>query len=1300
MMRSNGIDPPVSPKSPMTSLDPPVELLDRRTVKSDVSQKEHLTRLKSRAYDPARLKKTGGNVVSERKGGRATSTPATPATSNGSNVAYSLGTYSVPTFKGDDDSTGSSPSRNSRTRRRADGYKSRSSEGTSGLTSSDRSGGLSNSDRSGQRHVVGRGFGKIDDLHYGDDDWEPTPRTSRSRSRKKEAYPDETKRHLDSSDRSRGTRDGNPENGNGPRQRLSRSSSKRRGTSNRYSRSRSSGAPSGYVQQHEVGEFPQDDGGGRRKSTGPLKSPGLSHPGAATDMKDPRPMTMSQLTDRNVPTKDVIPSRSNRKDETATMDSSGQPPPQALSNIPLLPTIKTYKVSKKRTDEPAGLFLTKAKNGAVLVHSLSPESLFQATPLHPGQEILSVNEKRVNDPKMAAALITQAKRALSLRVSTVERSRGFQYCQVKRKNKDKSTPVDDPKNSGSKSTKRSSNAPSHHGVRFVTTSVDGVWRGTITEGLVRVSHIDPHGLFANSHPMNRLRVGGIILTVNGTPVTNGRTALEKVMGSRALIEVLHVDERVWREDWVKDGLEQVMSGLERDPKEITCDLFKKNKEERSGTSSKGGSRDIKEREDVLVSQEVKKQQRIFDDAWSFEWASDRSSVNLRQKSGSCGFKLQFSIDVGTCSPDIIDESIMMPPADEFDVNLLVKVVNDSQRTMMTVLQNMLRRSKFELKFGKQSLASMGNVVRSSSRRRSSRRLGDSVKSDARSDDGLNDLIDILEDNDINDVSELSHDELVGKIPESLLRMDSRDRQRSSLRPSQLAGNVAERTNDLGGGGGRMSASAGRQSGLTAPVASLRGALGRRGSVNNMGLSEVSSADIEQWKYETEDQPASDDKLRNFAARQHRLEERMKNNEYTLTSSNSFTGSMFSTDMLEDMLEYLEDVSASGDGGDLQPPADSVGNSGEGDGENDQPVCPNSPRDDTNRAIFTPKTPEQYDDPEHDLPSPQKSEEVPVDIQAENKDELAYITGVWRDVATKYEISDKVVGSGGFGEVRDCYDKKTRQIYVVKTILKPPQEDTTKVNLIRNEILLLHEAHHPNIVELRDLFEDDRYVHIVMERCTGGDLFDRVVQENPRRFRNQTEAMKHEARTSNSMRSILHVLKYLHSKGIVHRDMYVMCVIRNFVAVFLSNVSSTFIRRKPEHFLLTSNDRETQKIKLIDFGLARKHKPGSAPMTTFTGSPSFVAPEVINRRYNHMCDMFSVGVTAYFLLTGMLPFDGPTDEETFDFISIGRFKFPSSSIFLSDDAKDFVKQLLQVDPKKRMSASVALNHPWMVKSASC
>lgn len=106
------------------------------------------------------------------------------------------------------------------------------------------------------------------------------------------------------------------------------------------------------------------------------------------------------------------------------------------------------------------------------------------------------------------------------------------------------------------------------------------------------------------------------------------------------------------------------------------------------------------------------------------------------------------------------------------------------------------------------------------------------------------------------------------------------------------------------------------------------------------------------------------------------------------------------------------------------------------------------------------------------------------------------------------------------------------------------------------------------------------------------------------------------------------------------------------------------------------------------------------MTTFTGSPSFVAPEVIARSYDHMCDLFSTGATTYFLLTGMLPFDGPTDEDTFDLISMGEFRFPSSSIHLSDEARDFITKLLKTDPKKRMTAEEALNHPWLKKGASC
>ena len=870
-----------------------------------------------------------------------------------------------------------------------------------------------------------------------------------------------------------------------------------------------------------------------------------------------------------------------------------EPPPSALSNIPLLPTIKTYKVTKKRHDEPAGLFLTKAKHGAVLVHSLSPESLFHTTNMHPGQEVLSVNEKRVNDPKMAATLITQARGSLALRVSTVERPRGFQYCQVKRKGNE----------SGAGGMSSGGGA---HGLRFVTTSVDGVRRGNpITEGLVRVSRVDSNGLFAKSHPLNRLRVGGIVLTVNGSPVTSGRMALEKVMGSRQLVEVLHCDERVWREDWLWDGLEHVTTGRQRSQEEITASIF--------------GRHDGAER---LSLDDVIKED------WDMEWKSERDEVILRKKNAGWAFKLVFSEDAGTCHSDGV-ENERMPPTDEFDISFLVQVVNGLQRTMMQVLQNMLRRAQFELKFGSGGLRRRPRelVTPESQRVVSPQVIRNNGDPRMQSFDGLKALVE--DENGI--IEDLCH------LANSLLRVDDRDRRQSMKHPppqdmSNAEFNLQQNT-DMDG---------------------------RRGSTGVLAHLSNMTGEVDLWDLQAMGNVPNADKIREFAARRRRMEEEQPTRQflrrYSNKSKDSFASSMFSADMLEEYMDELgEDSSSVNPGSSASHSEGSVSSN-----ESQQ-----SPRyDDNNMSAGS-------------LLSPKRSSSKESHVE-DNKgnDEEAYITGVHRDVASKYEVSDTVVGSGGFGEVRECTDKKTGQVHVVKTIFKPAPDDTTKINLIRNEILLLHEANHPNIVELKDLFEDSKYVHIVMERCTGGDLFDRVVNENPRRLRHRSDAMKHEARTANAMRSILNVIKYLHSKGIVHRDI------------------------KPEHFLLSTDQRETQKIKLIDFGLARKHKPGSAPMTTFTGSPSFVAPEVIGRRYDHMCDMFSTGVTAYFLLTGMLPFDGPTDEETFDLISEGRFKFPSSSVFLSDDARDFITKLLKVNPNARMSAESALNHPWLKKDAQC
>ena len=841
------------------------------------------------------------------------------------------------------------------------------------------------------------------------------------------------------------------------------------------------------------------------------------------------------------------------------------PPPPPLDNGDdpwVLPTIKTCTVTKGRPDQACGLLLTLAKNGsgAVVVQSLSPDSLFRkSTALHPGVEVLSVNEKRVNDPKMAATLITQAKKKLSLRISTVERRRGFIYCQVKRRKGDSLGDAADGAAPASASAAGKNNE--RKSIQFVTTSVSGVRRGTISDGLVRISYIDPKGLFANSHPTNRLRVGSIVLTVNGAPVTNGRSALEKVMESRQLVEVLHFDERVWREDFVRDGLNHIKTTSSLD----------------DNVNNNG--------------------------AWDFEWGADRGEVTLRKKKvkgeEEChcyAFKLIFNNDVGTCHPELVDDETMMPPADEFDVLMLVKLVNDSQKNMMTTLQNMLRKANLEMNRYKKWQQLPWRVSNNKDISRESTALASNILTNDDHQQRGNHII-------VGEHGGSGADEELSQLAESLnCRFD---------------GNATERR-------------------------AISTTTTRRGST---GFSDV-NIDVRGA---------------------------VDNNDDPSTTEAGTNGSMFRTGMIEEFMDYLDDVGAAHDMKGAATPSNSS-----------YETCkvssvPPSPRDD---VIHVDKklwkdgalcgiSSSMDQELDNDTNNNHCEDDTSPSEEKKGDDEMAYITGVWRDVGSKYEITDKVVGSGGFGEVRECYDKKNKQINVVKTISKPERDDTTKINLIRNEILLLHEANHSNIVELRDLFEDDECVHIVMERCTGGDLFDQVVNENPRMIRSISKAMKHEARTAHTMRSILNVLKYLHHKGIVHRDI------------------------KPEHFLLQT---EEGGIKLIDFGLARRHKAGSAPMTTFTGSASFVAPEVIGRSYDHKCDMFSVGVTAYFLLTGALPFDGSTDEETFDLIVEGVFEFPSSSIVLSDDAKDFVTQLLKIDPNERLSAGEALNHPWLIKYA--
>mmetsp|Transcript_25268 Transcript_25268/g.53650 ORF Transcript_25268/g.53650 Transcript_25268/m.53650 type:complete len:586 (+) Transcript_25268:137-1894(+) len=278
-----------------------------------------------------------------------------------------------------------------------------------------------------------------------------------------------------------------------------------------------------------------------------------------------------------------------------------------------------------------------------------------------------------------------------------------------------------------------------------------------------------------------------------------------------------------------------------------------------------------------------------------------------------------------------------------------------------------------------------------------------------------------------------------------------------------------------------------------------------------------------------------------------------------------------------------------------------------------------------------------------------------------------ITDTLSDVRTKYHINPKEIGHGHYGVVRKCMDRETKVWYAIKSIRK---SKVGKVDVLKREIALLKEVDHPNIIKLIEVHEDQKYLHLVTELCTGGELFDRIIEKTQ-----SDEGHFSERDAANIVRCILDAIAYCHDvKGIVHRDL------------------------KPENFLFSTPD-EDAVIKIIDFGLSRHDDMKSGIMNTKVGTPYYVAPEVLNREYTKNCDVWSIGVITYILLCGYPPFYGDTDNQIFDSVRTGRFDFPSPDWDgISDAAKDFICSLLRRDPAKRASASQALLDPWIKEMA--
>uniref|UniRef100_A0A8C9UV71 non-specific serine/threonine protein kinase n=1 Tax=Spermophilus dauricus TaxID=99837 RepID=A0A8C9UV71_SPEDA len=259
----------------------------------------------------------------------------------------------------------------------------------------------------------------------------------------------------------------------------------------------------------------------------------------------------------------------------------------------------------------------------------------------------------------------------------------------------------------------------------------------------------------------------------------------------------------------------------------------------------------------------------------------------------------------------------------------------------------------------------------------------------------------------------------------------------------------------------------------------------------------------------------------------------------------------------------------------------------------------------------------------------------------------------------YEIKEDI-GVGSYSVCKRCVHKATDAEYAVKIIDKSKRDPSEEIEI------LLRYGQHPNIITLKDVYDDGKYVYLVTELMRGGELLDRILRQ---RYFSEREA-------SDVLCTITKTMDYLHSQGVVHRDL------------------------KPSNILYMDESGNPESIRICDFGFAKQLRAENGLLMTPCYTANFVAPEVLKRQgYDAACDVWSLGILLYTMLAGFTPFaNGPDDtpEEILARIGSGKYALSGGNWdSISDAAKDVVSRMLHVDPQQRLTAVQVLKHPWIV-----
>lgn len=252
---------------------------------------------------------------------------------------------------------------------------------------------------------------------------------------------------------------------------------------------------------------------------------------------------------------------------------------------------------------------------------------------------------------------------------------------------------------------------------------------------------------------------------------------------------------------------------------------------------------------------------------------------------------------------------------------------------------------------------------------------------------------------------------------------------------------------------------------------------------------------------------------------------------------------------------------------------------------------------------------------------------------------------------------EVLGGGRFGQVHKCAELSSGLTLAAKIIKVRGMKERDEV---KNEIGVMNQLNHVNLIQLYDAFESRTNLTLIMEYVEGGELFERIIDENYQLT--ELDAIVF-------TRQICEGVQYLHQQYILHLDL------------------------KPENILCVNSTGN--QIKIIDFGLARKYRPREKLKVNF-GTPEFLAPEVVNYDFvSFPTDMWSVGVITYMLLSGLSPFMGDNDAETMNNILHAKWDF-DAEVFenVSEEAKDFISSLLVSAKCSRLSASGCMKHSWL------